>query len=115
MRRCAEQFGDNMQFIVRFAATAVFLSAGLAAHAQTSAPIRIGWMASLTGPLATAAIGIDTGVRFAVSEIDAGQLAALQQRSGRNLYLLDVRTPEEYQAGHLPGSRSAPGGQLVQS
>lgn len=60
-----------MQFIVRFAATAVFLSAGLAAHAQTSAPIRIGWMASLTGPLATAAIGIDTGVRFAVEEINA--------------------------------------------
>ncbi|MCW5284744.1 thiosulfate sulfurtransferase [Verminephrobacter eiseniae] len=53
--------------------------------------------------------------RFGVSEIDAGQLAALRQRSGRNLYLLDVRTPEEYQAGHLPGSRSAPGGQLVQS
>src|SRR6218665_1486278 len=71
MRRCAEQFGDDMQFIVRFAATAVFLSAGLAAHAQTSAPIRIGWMASLTGPLATAAIGIDTGVRFAVEEINA--------------------------------------------
>lgn len=29
-------------------------------------------------------------------------------------YLLDVRTPEEYDAGHLPGFLSAPGGQLVQ-
>jgi rhodanese-related sulfurtransferase len=28
--------------------------------------------------------------------------------------VLDVRTPEEYQAGHLAGARSAPGGQLVQ-
>jgi len=32
----------------------------------------------------------------------------------RTLYVLDVRTPEEYEAGHLPGVRSAPGGQLVQ-
>src|SRR6218665_644270 len=71
MRRCAEQFGDDMQFIVRFAATAVFLSAGLAAHAQTSAPIRIRWMADLTGPLGTGAMGIDTGVRFAGEEINA--------------------------------------------
>ena len=28
--------------------------------------------------------------------------------------MLDVRTPEEYEAGHLRGARSAPGGQLVQ-
>ena len=32
----------------------------------------------------------------------------------RTLYLLDVRTPEEYEAGHLAGARLAPGGQLVQ-
>jgi rhodanese-related sulfurtransferase len=32
----------------------------------------------------------------------------------RSLYVLDVRTPEEYAAGHLRGARSAPGGQLVQ-
>lgn len=29
-------------------------------------------------------------------------------------YLFDVRTPEEYAAGHLPTSCNAPGGQLVQ-
>ena len=28
--------------------------------------------------------------------------------------MLDVRTPEEYEAGHVAGIRSAPGGQLVQ-
>ncbi|RZI72305.1 MAG: hypothetical protein EOP80_13780 [Variovorax sp.] len=33
---------------------------------------------------------------------------------GRTLYRFDVRTPEEYTAGHLPGFASAPGGQLVQ-
>lgn len=30
------------------------------------------------------------------------------------LYIFDVRQPEEYEAGHLEGSRSAPGCQLVQ-
>ena len=33
---------------------------------------------------------------------------------GRTVYRFDVRTPEEYDAGHLPGFASAPGGQLVQ-
>ncbi|MBT9502423.1 MAG: rhodanese-related sulfurtransferase [Burkholderiaceae bacterium] len=32
----------------------------------------------------------------------------------RSLFWLDVRTPEEYRAGHLAGFSSAPGGQLVQ-
>jgi rhodanese-related sulfurtransferase len=34
---------------------------------------------------------------------------------GFTLILLDVRNPEEFEAGHLPGFRSAPGGQLVQA
>jgi rhodanese-related sulfurtransferase len=54
--------------------------------------------------------------RFGVQRIDRatlGRFAAEGDR--RTLYLLDVRTPEEYAAGHLPGSRSAPGGQLVQA
>jgi rhodanese-related sulfurtransferase len=32
----------------------------------------------------------------------------------RTTYRFDVRTPEEYAAGHLPGFLSTPGGQLVQ-
>jgi rhodanese-related sulfurtransferase len=36
------------------------------------------------------------------------------QRDERTLYLFDVRSPEEYEAGHLPEAVSAPGGQLVQ-
>ncbi|MGJ7484110.1 rhodanese-like domain-containing protein [Variovorax sp. LT2P21] len=32
----------------------------------------------------------------------------------RTVYRFDVRTPEAYAAGHLPGFASAPGGQLVQ-
>ena len=32
----------------------------------------------------------------------------------RTVYRFDVRAPEEYEAGHVPGFRNAPGGQLVQ-
>jgi rhodanese-related sulfurtransferase len=34
--------------------------------------------------------------------------------AGRTVYRYDVRSPEEYAAGHLPGFGSAQGGQLVQ-
>jgi len=37
-----------------------------------------------------------------------------QAQSERTTYFFDTRTPEEYEAGHLPGFRSVPGGQLVQ-
>jgi len=47
--------------------------------------------------------------RLAFSELDAWRTEA--QRTN---YLIDVRTPEEFAAGHLPGARSTPGGQLVQ-
>src|SRR5437763_1093748 len=54
--------------------------------------------------------------RFGVQRIDRATLARFAAESDRrSLYLLDVRTPEEYAAGHLPGARSAPGGQLVQA
>ncbi|MDO9710719.1 rhodanese-like domain-containing protein [Paracraurococcus lichenis] len=52
--------------------------------------------------------------RWGVRSIDRAGLAALQADGSRTTYLLDVRDPEEYLAGHLPGSRMAPGGQLVQ-
>jgi len=56
------------------------------------------------------------GQRFGVRSLDAAGLAALEaERESRSLYLLDVRSPEEFAAGHRPGSRSAPGGQLVQA
>jgi len=53
--------------------------------------------------------------RCEVPRIDKATLAAWRAEADkRSLYLLDVRTPEEYEAGHLRGARSAPGGQLVQ-
>ncbi len=53
--------------------------------------------------------------RYRVPVIDGATLAQWQREADRRtLYLLDVRDPAEYRAGHLPGSRMAPGGQLVQ-
>jgi len=53
--------------------------------------------------------------RAGVATIDRAGLDAWRAEADRHtLYLLDVRSPEEYEAGHLPGSISAPGGQLVQ-
>lgn len=52
--------------------------------------------------------------RWGVGSIDRAGLAALRADPSRTTYLLDVRDPAEFAAGHLPGSRSAPGGQLVQ-
>ena len=54
--------------------------------------------------------------RAGVRVIDAGAFAGFQAEADqRSLYAFDVRSPEEYAAGHLAGSRSAPGGQLVQA
>src|SRR2546427_12930261 len=54
--------------------------------------------------------------RAGVQSIDAAELARFEsEATERTLYRFDVRTREEYQAGHLPGWRWAPGGQLVQA
>ncbi len=54
--------------------------------------------------------------RFGVRTIDLARLATFREEvEQHSLYLLDVRTREEFEAGHVPGSRSAPGGQVVQT
>lgn len=42
-------------------------------------------------------------------------LQALLAETAHTTYCFDVRLPEDYAAGHLPGFVNAPGGQLVQS
>jgi rhodanese-related sulfurtransferase len=54
-------------------------------------------------------------LKHRVGLIDRETLEAWRGDASRTLYLLDVRDPAEYAAGHLAGSRSAPGGQLVQA
>jgi rhodanese-related sulfurtransferase len=53
--------------------------------------------------------------RFGVKFTTPAEVNAWQQDASRTLYLLDVRTREEFERGHVAGSRHAPGGQLVQA
>jgi len=53
--------------------------------------------------------------RYGVGKLDRATLDAWRKDKERSLYVLDVRSREEYEAGHLPGAAHAPGGQLVQS
>jgi rhodanese-related sulfurtransferase len=49
-----------------------------------------------------------------VQRANRSDLQRWQAETKRSTYLFDVRTPEEFAQGHLPGARSTPGGQLVQ-
>jgi rhodanese-related sulfurtransferase len=53
--------------------------------------------------------------RFGVRHIESADLERFRNDAERTLYVFDVRDPEEYAAGHVAGSVSAPGGQLVQA
>ncbi len=67
----------------------------------------------------TASLALDRAKAFAeqsgVGVIGAIDLARFEDDPDRTLYVLDVRDPGEFRAGPRPGSRNAPGGQLVQA
>ena len=54
-------------------------------------------------------------LRFKVRLTTPPRLREWQADSSRTLYLLDVRTREEFEKDRIAGSRHAPGGQLVQA
>ena len=53
--------------------------------------------------------------RYGIQFTTLGEVDGWRADSSRSVYFLDVRTQEEYEAGHLAGSVHAPGGQLVQA
>ena len=57
----------------------------------------------------------ELAARFRVRSIDHATLVAWRADPSRTTHVLDVRTPDEFVAGRLPGSVSAQGGQLVQA
>ncbi|MDR3529494.1 MAG: rhodanese-like domain-containing protein [Rhodopila sp.] len=67
----------------------------------------------------TAALALQRAKAFAdqsgVGVIGPLELTWFEDDPDRTLYVLDVRDPVEFRAGHRPGSRNAPGGQLVQA
>ena len=55
-------------------------------------------------------------VQCGVRRVDMSRALEWHDAQGaRTTYLFDVRSRGEYEAGHVPGSSSAPGGQLVQA
>ncbi len=58
-----------------------------------------------------AKLAAEDGVRYL--DIPALQ-GMMERRNQETVYLVDVRTAEEYAAGHIPGFRWFPGGQAVQ-
>jgi rhodanese-related sulfurtransferase len=67
----------------------------------------------------TAGLALQRAKAFAeqsgVGVIGPLDLTRFEDDPDRTLYVLDVRDPVEFRAGHRPGSRNAPGGQLVQA
>ncbi len=53
--------------------------------------------------------------RFRIRIVGAAEVTAWFAESDRTTYLCDVRTPEEFAAGSLPGAQHTPGGQLIQA
>ena len=53
--------------------------------------------------------------RFDIAFASASSVSDWLRDPQRTTYLCDVRTPEEFSAGSLPGAVHAPGGQLVQA
>ena len=70
---------------------------------------------SAQGLAAAQAAAAKVAARFQVKFATRDTVQGWQQDAGRTLYLLDVRTREEFEAQRIAGSRHAPGGQLVQA
>jgi rhodanese-related sulfurtransferase len=59
--------------------------------------------------------GLSLMKRFAIPTVDTSTLEVWLGDEMRTTYLLDVRTEEEFVAGHMKASQHAPGGQLAQA
>jgi rhodanese-related sulfurtransferase len=83
----------------------------LARHELEHGADRRGGIGPIEGAQANAR---DVAYRAGVRHVGLSEMATLLAQTDRTLYRFDVRAEDEYAAGHLPGFRHYPGGQLVQ-
>lgn len=69
---------------------------------------------SAAGAEKARAAAVRVAERFGIPCIDTATLARWQAEPDRTTYVFDVRTADEYAAGHVPGMKHIAGGQLVQ-
>jgi rhodanese-related sulfurtransferase len=83
----------------------------LARHDLEHGADRRGEIGAFEGAKLSAA---DVAYRAGVRRLGMEEMAELKAQAHRTLYRFDVRSEEEYAAGHIAGFRHYPGGQLVQ-
>lgn len=67
------------------------------------------------GPAGMRAAAQALAERFKVPVVDAQTVRGWAGDTRRTLFLCDVRSPEEFARGSLPGAQHTPGGQLIQA
>jgi rhodanese-related sulfurtransferase len=87
----------------------------LAGHSCERGSDRVAPPPGPVGASRAKAAAAQVAARFGVQFATAATVQAWQADPAISLYLLDVRTREEFERGRIPGSRHAPGGQVVQA
>lgn len=95
-----------------------FLEDGTAGWTRATLELATGGEKRGSASAAATAFGVkhahELAKRASVRTVDQQGVADwLADTTKRTTYLLDIRSTEEYEAGHVPGSISAPGGQLL--
>ena len=88
----------------------------LAGYALERDQSRVAPKVSARGLERSNAVTERVAARFSVPYVSLEELEGFRHEAdARSLFVMDVRSPAEFKQSHLPGSRSAPGGQLVQA
>jgi rhodanese-related sulfurtransferase len=88
----------------------------LAGYALERDQSRVAPKVSARGLERSNAVTERVAARFSVPYVSLEELEGFRHEAdARTLFVMDVRSPAEFKKGHVPGSRCAPGGQLVQA
>ena len=88
----------------------------LAGYALERGQSRVAPSVSARGLARAKAATERVAARFAVPYLSLEAFEVFRHEvDARSLFVMDVRSPAEFKKGHVPGSRCAPGGQLVQA